>query len=207
MTSAKKRAPTVKQLRVAKGIAKHQKVPLPEWVLKDRKACKQFIDFCQRNLPPTRDQLQRLSDLGEVTGFIPPDDVVERQYLTFMWILAVEHVVLVTEYPSFVWEEGPDDRAPTDAMISYAKLLANEQGLALPERVQKEKAACHAFIRHCLSLQPPTEKMVEAVDSYLEDLGVIIPEALLMTKISTKLLLKILSRLKDFQKGIGSELP
>jgi len=207
MVKTQKKAPTPRQVSTAKGIAKRRRVPLPDSILEDGVACKQYIDFYQQTLPPTEDQLELLAELEDKTEIITPYDVAERGYLTFLMCCSMEHIVSLIENPCFIFEGAPDEQVPTKPMLRYAEVLAEEQGLIVPARVTREKDACHAFISFCKVHQPPTNKMIESVHHYLKILHLESRDLILRSKDATRLWLAILRRLHEFRQGVGSEPP
>lgn len=207
MSKEKKQAPTTKQLRTAKGIAKHGGVPLEPWVCKDAKACKQYVDFYQWSLPTTEEQLQRLSIFKVKTGLVPLADIRDSDYLAFLWNSAMGNIVFNIENPSFNFDGDYDEQKPTSAMLQHAELLANEKAIEVPERAVQEKNFCSTFINYSLATRRPTESMIQAADRHSALLGIETPYLIFESRDAMKWWLRILKRLHDFQQGAGQALP
>lgn len=203
-----KRTPTPKQVRTAKGIAKHEEdAILSPDVLEDAEACQQFIDYYQRWVKLTPEQVQQASEFERSTGLVPPEEVKCSKNLLFHWNLAMESVSFVAENLHCIFGEDEDENLPTVAMTKFAESLANEHGIEMPDRVVGEKESCHSFIRYCLAHRPPSEELADTARLKSETLGIETPELILRSKDATIRWVSILKRLEYFQQGHGQRLP
>lgn len=207
MAKVKKRLPTERQLRTAKGISKHNNVRLEKWICKDAEACQKYIDFYQRTLPATEEQIIKASIFQTKTGLAPPSEISDNKYFMFNWNQSMASVAFVVENPVLIFGQDYDERTPTAAMQKYASDLAREHGLELPGRVIQERICCNAFIDHYKNHLPPNEKLIESALRYSVVVGIKTPSLILKLKDSTIGWVGILKRLNDFRQGAGSVLP
>lgn len=199
MVKKKTRKPSEKLLRTAKGIVKYHFVIPKKEVFLEAEACREFVEYYQKNLPSTDKQLYNSEKLEERTGLAPPLKIIGNNYLMHHWNSMVEEIAYFIENPAFGYPEAFDSRIPSERMLKFAQALAREFSVEIPSRVLREKNCCSAFLDHYQRIRQPTEKLLQSARTYAARAGIDVTSKVLATRLATMSWVCIMKRLCEFE--------
>jgi len=174
------RPPSEKQLQYAQSLAEQNNVEVPEGALLDSGQCSDFIDQqlevrggafgkTSGGWAPTQKQLQYAQSLAERSGVeIPEGALQDKQQCSDFISQQLEG-------------RGPipiGSQAPSEKQLAYAKSLAEDNGVDIPDEIYDSRASCSDFIEQQLAARGsrPSQRQIEFAASLAQAMGMNMPE-------------------------------
>ena len=195
------RKPSEKDIWKVKMIMKHTGVEPEKEVFENAETCKAFIKNHRKTYPPTDEEISNVQELQKETGLAVPDGFLRSGYLTFRLTCLLESIAYTINNPVFEYDGEFDTVGPTDAMVSFAKVLASECAVTVPSRVLHEKASCHEFIQHCKRHRPASKKLIDSAKAYTARAGIEVPEEVLVKAVTANQWKGMMEDLCEFEGG------